>query len=142
MREKLGNMLRARILRSLGLYIVNKDPEVFWLDVDVAGLQKLRHPEKYKGYFLTLKRWLSEYTLVDPDEALEEAVFVYSRGEGEGKTIVLMFYSMRRGKVYKVVLAPLKPGVLKTLDGLLEMAGWRRKFLLDMKPARHLSLTT
>ncbi|MEM0009544.1 MAG: hypothetical protein QXH50_06005, partial [Thermofilum sp.] len=63
-------MLRARILRSLGLYIVNKDPEVFWLDVDVAGLQKLRHPEKYKGYFLTLKRWLSEYNLVDPDEAL------------------------------------------------------------------------
>jgi hypothetical protein len=134
-------MLRTKTLRSLGLYIVNKDNEVFWLDLAMSGLRYAKNQHGYKSYFTLIKEWLFEYGLVEKNDFLEDCVLVYSPGKRGNGTVILMIYSVRRGKVHKVVLAPLKLGVLKTLDSLLEKAGWKRIFLLDIRPIKRLSPT-
>lgn len=126
-------MLRTRILRSVGVYVVEKDREVFWLDLRVSGFRQSKRVESFLPYFNFLRKWLVENGLIrDLDEG-ENHVLRFSKDPESPGVTVLMILLKRGNRVSKAIISPLKPGLLRLIDERLRGAGWRSVFLVDMK---------
>ncbi|ABL77874.1 hypothetical protein [Thermofilum pendens] len=126
-------MLRTRILRSVGVYVVEKDREVFWLDLRVSGFRQSKRVESFLPYFNFLRKWLVENGLIrDLDEG-ENHVLRFSKDPESPEVTVLVILLKRGNRVSKAIISPLKPGLLRLIDERLRGAGWRSVFLVDMK---------
>lgn len=122
-----------RGLKSIAVFHVNKDSEVFWLDVSVFGFEKVKHSERYTEYFNRIIEWLKEYGL-NPEKYTVSAHVMRFRlfEEPPRHTVVLLVTLSLKGRVIYAVLASFTPGVLIYLGEKIKNAGWKSEFLFDM----------
>ncbi|MGB9787177.1 MAG: hypothetical protein ACP5II_03985 [Infirmifilum sp.] len=126
-----------RGLKSIAVFYVNRDAEVFWLDLGVLGLKKTRSSERYAIYFKKIIEWLVEYGLNPERYVVSEHVLRYQlQGDPPRNALVLAVTLSHKGRVIYAVLASFTPGVLIILSSRFRNAGWKSEFLLDMAAER------
>ncbi|PLJ77765.1 hypothetical protein [Infirmifilum sp. SLHALR2] len=124
--------MRVRGLKSLAVYSVNKDSEVFWLDLSLAGYRKVRSGERYAAFFDEVYRWLREYGIAPEEYAASNYVVHMQPPGGSGRTSTVLLVTLtKKGRVVYAALASFTPGVLLRMSSQLEKAGWKSKFFLD-----------
>ncbi|MEZ0345112.1 MAG: hypothetical protein ABWK01_00975 [Infirmifilum sp.] len=125
--------MRMRALKSIGAFYVNKDSEVFWLDLSVLGFKRIKGGERFLEYFDRVLEWAKEYGLDPEDYVVSNWVMRVQLPEEPPRNalVLVITFSLDKRVIY-TVLASFTPGVLTYINNRIKSAGWRREFLFDM----------
>ncbi len=116
----------TRGLKSFSMYRVEKDFDVFLIDLEVAGVELRNTNNRYSRYFRTLSRMAKEYGI--PVENLKHIDYVGRTTSETGKTTFILRAYIDNGKVSYAAIASFKPRHLRELETALIKSGWKRLF--------------
>ncbi len=125
--------MRVRGLKNIAAYYVNKDSEVFWLDLLLAGYRRVRGAERYATYFDRIYEWLKDYGVRVEDYKISSYVLRSQLSGGPKRASPLLLVTLARGsRIIYAVIASFTPGALLHMNNILSRAGWKSRFFLDI----------
>ncbi|QOJ78098.1 hypothetical protein IG193_04725 [Infirmifilum lucidum] len=125
--------MRVRGLKNIAAYYVNKDSEVFWLDLSLAGYRRVKGGERYTTYFDRINEWLRDYGVKVEDYKFSSYVLRSQLSGETRRASPLLLVTLARGsRIIYAVIASFTPGALLQINEILSRAGWKSKFFLDM----------
>jgi len=119
-----------RSLRGVAVFRVSRDADVVGIDLGLAGVKFSENysTQRYKYYFSLLDDIIAGVDI--PTSGIYHRDYLcYHR---RIPILCRVYFSRRSLKVEYVVLATFYPGLLAKISKMLEKAGWKRIFLLEI----------